>query len=659
MDKISDVTLELQVLNEVTTSNGETLDNIDTNVRLLNSGLDDILEFLMDTDSESLEDRREQRRQNERMLAALEGRDSGGGRRASSGKDDEEGEGLLGGLAAGSGVGGAVVGFGRGMASLGALAPKIVLGAGAIGTAIGLIGAGIAGAAWLTGKAFPTFVEGLKSFEDIDGKNLEEAGDGVKSLGLGIAAWGVGQVSAGIGNLVSGFLGDGTEDMLRQLEMFGNAEIDAENVKRNSDAMAAYGKAMAAAGAGTAAGGIGTFVEGVAGGLGKLFGGDDPLDSLQEFGSVRVNSENVKNNAEAMTAFAKATAVGATGITAGGIGTFVSGVLGGIGEAFGGEQSDPLSQLKLFGETAVNKENVKNNAEAMYSFAGAIAVGGTAIAPAGIGTFVNGVAGGLGRFFGGEQSDPLGQLMKFGERAVDKDVVKNNAEAMNAFGSAMPAGGLGAASSGIGTFIDGVAGGLGRLFGGSDPLEQLQKFSEARINRENVEKNAASLRAFGDALAGIKSVDVSEALGTLAKNMGIAIPLLDALANGGVYNPPGIDVPFIGDKVSFGKGILDPSLDMKQIADKVRKAREVFSDQASDEGISGIGTERRPSGQLSAAAEERRSLEEQTSAGTSAVNVQSNTSNNVTNNSQNVVKPVEGPTRPPRTARDTQFSPAP
>lgn len=658
MNKISDVTQELEALNEVTVSNGETLDNIDINLELLNSSLDRIFDFLIDMDSSSLEERREQQRQNERMIAALEGRGAGAGGNVVGRGDEEEGGGIgmIGGLAAGAG--GAVVGFGRGMASLGALAPKIILGAGAIGTAIGLIGAGIAGAAWLTGKAFPTFVEGLKSFEDVDGKSLEEAGDGLKSLGIGIAAWGVGQISAGVGNLVSGFLGDGTEDMLKQLEMFGKADIDSENVKKNSEAMAAYGKAMAAAGAGTATGGIGTFVQGVAGGLGKLFGGDDPLDSLKEFGSVRINSDNVKNNAEAMSAFAKATSIGAAGTAAGGIGTFVSGVLGGIGEAFGGEQSDPLSQLKLFGETAVNRANVENNAKAMTAFSGAMALGGAAMVPGGIGTFVNGVMGGIGEFFGGQSSDPIGELMRFGERRVDRDAVENNAEAMKAFSLAMPVGAAATAASGIGTFVNGVVGGIGRLFGGEDPIDQLQRFGERRVNLENVQNNAKAMAAFSNALSGIQSIDTTEALSILGKNMAVAIPLMEAMSNGGTFNPPGIDLPLLGDKADFGNGILDPSLRLDELAEKVKMARSVFSGEATDAGISELSTDRRPSGQLGAVAAEKQSLKSESSAaGTvgGAVNVQSNTSNNVTNNSQTVVKPVTGPTKPPRSARDVQY----
>ena len=664
MATITDISEQLVDLNQNVTNIDDALFEINTETLFdIRSGINDIFDFLVDSDSSSLEQRREQSRQNERMIAALEGRSSTSSPGTGPNDDEEEGGvGMLGALgAAGAGAGGAVVGFGRGMASLGALAPKIILGAGAIGTAIGLIGAGIAGAAWLTGKAFPTFVEGLKSFEDVDGSKLEEAGDGLQSLGLGIAAWGGGQIAAGVGNLVTGIFGDGMDDMIDQLEMFGQAEINTENVKRNAEAMSAFGKAMAAGGAGTALSGVGTFVSGVVGGIGNFFGGGDadPLSQLKKFGETSVNLENVENNAKAMSLFAKSTSVGAAGTSVGGLGTFVSGVLGGIGEAFGGEQSDPLSQLKLFGETAVNRENVENNAKAMTAFSGAISLGGAALVPGGIGTFVNGVMGGIGEFFGGQSSDPIGELMRFGERPVNRDNVKNNAAAMKSFSEVMPAGAAATAAGGIGTFVNGLVGGLGKLFGGEDPIDQLQRFGERSVNLQNVQNNAKAMAAFSNALSGIRSVDTTEALTALGANMGVAIPLLDSLSNGGVFNPPGVDVPYFGDKANFGEGILDPSLNLDQVAEKVKQAQSVFSDQTSEEGISSVDVARRPSGQLNMAAEESQNLQGQQSGGVGNVNVQNTTANNVTNNSQTVVKPVEGPTRPPRTARDTQFAPAP
>jgi hypothetical protein len=82
--------------------------------------------------------------------------------------------------------------------------PKILVGATIFGAAITIIGAGIAGAAWILGKALPTFAEGLKSFDELDGKNLGEVGLGVVQLGAGLVAFGAGGAIAGVGGIIGG-----------------------------------------------------------------------------------------------------------------------------------------------------------------------------------------------------------------------------------------------------------------------------------------------------------------------------------------------------------------------------------------------------------------------------------------------------------------------
>jgi hypothetical protein len=85
-------------------------------------------------------------------------------------------------------------------------AVQITLGAGAVGAAIVLIGAGIAGAAWLMGAALPKLAEGLTSFSEINGGNLIAVGAGVAALGAGLAVFGAGGVMGSIGGLVSGLV---------------------------------------------------------------------------------------------------------------------------------------------------------------------------------------------------------------------------------------------------------------------------------------------------------------------------------------------------------------------------------------------------------------------------------------------------------------------
>jgi hypothetical protein len=114
--------------------------------------------------------------------------------------------GALSGLAGGEGAGKALKGVAGGLTAF--ANPKILLGATIFGAAITIIGAGIAGAAWILGKALPTFAEGLQAFDELDGENLKGVGLGVIQLGAGLVAFGAGGAIAGIGGIV-GSLAEG------------------------------------------------------------------------------------------------------------------------------------------------------------------------------------------------------------------------------------------------------------------------------------------------------------------------------------------------------------------------------------------------------------------------------------------------------------------
>jgi hypothetical protein len=90
--------------------------------------------------------------------------------------------------AAGAGAAGVGQGAGRGMIGLARgikafASPQVALGAIGFGFAIAAIGAGIAGAAWLTGKALPTLAEGLTKMAEIDGARLGNVAYGTLKLG--------------------------------------------------------------------------------------------------------------------------------------------------------------------------------------------------------------------------------------------------------------------------------------------------------------------------------------------------------------------------------------------------------------------------------------------------------------------------------------------
>ena len=86
----------------------------------------------------------------------------------------------------GTATGGALEGLATGLRAFGAGAPQILLGAATLAAAIVAIGAGVAGATWLVGKTLPTFAEGLKAFDKVNGANLKSVGLGVAGLGAGL-----------------------------------------------------------------------------------------------------------------------------------------------------------------------------------------------------------------------------------------------------------------------------------------------------------------------------------------------------------------------------------------------------------------------------------------------------------------------------------------
>lgn len=441
-------------------------------------------------------------------ISSLFGGGGGGGKTSTGGT-----KGGTGGAKIGKNVGGFVGGLGEGVmkgaaAGLKAFAhPMVPVGAAALGAAIVAIGAGIAGAAWIMGKSLPTFVDGLKSFEDLDGAALGSAAVGMTKLSGAMAAFGAGTAVAGLGSMVGGITGAigklfGADDPLSQLEKFSSANIDGAKVKTNAEAMMAFQEAMRSAAGGTAIKGLADAVGGIAGGIGKLFGADDPLENLKVFASATIDGEKVKTNADAMVAFSTAMAAAGGAEAATGLGSLVGGIAGGIGKLFGGD-TDPLSNLKTFGDTTVNGAQVKSNAEAMVAYASAMSAV-TPGASAGLGELVGNIAGGIGKLFGVEASDPTKDLEAFGNLTIDGAQVKTNAEAMVAFGAAMarvgpmPADGL----------FESLGKSIAGFFGADTPFEQLTKFGAMELNAEGVKSNAEAMILFADAMSNMPTEDM-------------------------------------------------------------------------------------------------------------------------------------------------------
>ena len=113
---------------------------------------------------------------------------------------------------------------------------------------------------------------------------------------------------------------------------------------------------------------------------------------------------------------------------------------------------------------------------------------------------------------------------------------------------------------------------LGFFSGQESPFEQIRLIAADANNLEKaadaIEKIANSLEKFGSIDIDVGNIDFKG----LAENLGNTLPLLNALANGGKVGE-GI---FDGPEIDFGKGILDSSLKLDEMAAAISKVNYVL-----------------------------------------------------------------------------------
>ena len=207
----------------------------------------------------------------------------------------------------GTGVGEGAAGFLKAFANPMVLVGATTLGA-SIAAMIATIGAGIAGASWIMGKALPTLMEGIKSFEQIDGAKLKDTGEGMVGLGKGLAVFGAGGAAAGIGGIISNmsegitsFFGGKTP--IDKMVAFSKLDINAPKVKENAEAFTAFSEAFAMGGVGQASAGLGNTISNITDGIGKLFGQKDIIEKFVDFSKLNIDAKKTKEMAEAFAAF--------------------------------------------------------------------------------------------------------------------------------------------------------------------------------------------------------------------------------------------------------------------------------------------------------------------------------------------------------------------
>jgi hypothetical protein len=402
--------------------------------------------------------------------------------------------------AMGAGIGNFVGQMGAGVmkgaaAGIAAFAnPKILMGAGILAGSIAIIGAGIAGAAWLTGKALPTLAEGLESFEDLDGNKLKSVGGGMAAIAGGLAAFGVGSVVGGLGNLV-GNIADGIgkliggDDPFTKIQKFASVSIDADRVKNNAEAFMAFGKAMAVQGGGSALGSIGNAAANLVDGLVNFFGGstEPPWDKIQAFGNYSFNTAQIKSNAEAIKAYAVATAE----LPAPPAGSIWSAFKTSVIDFLGGE-TDPIAPIKKFGDTKLNTKQIIDNAYAVAAYA--VAVKDMPSSP-GVDVWQS-ISNGILNFLGLE-TDPIEPIRKFGETKLNQKQIIDNAYAISAYAVAIKDLPKSPSVDVWKSLTDGILNFLGLE---SDPMAPIKAFGDLTLNKEGIEANALAVKAYATAI---------------------------------------------------------------------------------------------------------------------------------------------------------------
>jgi transcription termination factor NusB len=271
----------------------------------------------------------------------------------------------------GKGLGGVLKGLASGIAAF--ANPAVLLGGTNIALVIVGIGAAVAGATWMIGAALPTMAEGMKSFEELNGSKLVDAGLGMLSVAAGLAAIGAGGVAGAVGGAASGLIDGisgffGAESPLDKMLAFQEYDFDAVRIENNAKAMASYSKGMALMGGAGVVSGIGGAIGAFGGAIAGLFGEDSPLDKISLFQAYTFDPIKIANNASAVEAYSKGMAALGSAEAVGGVGS----ILGAIGGWFSGNDDMPWDSVKAFGNADLNLEGVTANAAAVNAMSASL-----------------------------------------------------------------------------------------------------------------------------------------------------------------------------------------------------------------------------------------------------------------------------------------------
>lgn len=436
---------------------------------------------------------------------------------------------------------------------------------------------------WITDdqwtETLKTNVVDLLSIADEVGGNVEILKEGgsfflaMSGLGAGLAAFGIGQSLVGIGQwLTDTTWAEQVKTNVATLLSIGELEgINDFTTINFAGAMTALGAGLAVFSIGQAAAGLAQFVssdnwaEKVKDNVATLLSIAE-LPGMQDFTTVN---------------FAGAMGLIAAGLTAFAIGKGAATVVEGAAEAVEFFTGDSFAEkIKSEVQTLLSipqMEGVGADTAGFVAVMGGIATGLAAFALGkGAATVVEGAAEALAYFTGDE---PFADKIKSEVETLLSIVGLAPEGSVDDFTNIMTKLGDGlssfAGSNFVGTLKNAGTAILG-FFGVDNPFDQIMKIAD---KADDLTKGAEALDKIADALNkfGAVDVDVGEVdFEKLAVNLGAALPLLNALANGGKVGE-GI---FDGPEVDFGKGILDSSLKLDQMVDAISKVNYILGQTA-------------------------------------------------------------------------------
>ena len=251
-------------------------------------------------------------------------------------------------------------------------------------------------------------------------------------------------------------------------------------------------------GAGSLVGGIGSKVGGFLGGKDKAAPSSVAAGVGQGLGK---SGAGIKMFGKGLAGFPTAAIVGA-GKLAAAI-AIIAGAVGLSGYIIGLGLGSMAEAFKKFNEVdGMNLLKVGGGLIALS--AGMLAFGAGAVVGA-IGNIVGGILDGLNEMFGGQSM--FDKLKTFGEMELNYNGIRNNAEAVAAYGVAMGKLGGGQLAAGFGNLVGTLMDGLNEFFGGKTPFEKMEEFGNMNFDTERIARNAGAFGIFAEALSKASKAD--------------------------------------------------------------------------------------------------------------------------------------------------------